>query len=1296
MPNRTNRPPSHGRAAQRSRATRAPRPREVAAPPISYPPELPVAQRRDEIAAAIRDHQVVVVAGETGSGKTTQLPKICLELGRGVAGLIGHTQPRRIAARSVAERIAEELAVPLGDAIGYSVRFTDRVGPSTMVRLMTDGIMLAEIQRDRDLRAYDTIIVDEAHERSLNIDFLLGYLASLLPRRPDLKVVITSATIDTARFAAHFGGAPVVEVTGRTYPVEVRYQPLVDPDRPAADEREAVDIVAGIVAAVDELRAEGPGDVLVFLSGEREIRDTADALRGHLRGAREEVEVLPLYARLSAAEQHRVFERHSARRVVLATNVAETSLTVPGIRYVVDPGTARISRFSHRLKVQRLPIERVSRASADQRAGRCGRTSDGICIRLYAEEDYAARPEFTEPEILRTNLASVILQMTALGLGDLAAFPFVEPPDRRQVKDGIDLLHELGALQPRRAGDRTDGPRRLTPVGRTLARLPVDPRLGRMLLEADRNGCVPDVLVIVAAMSIQDPRERPAEHQQAADTSHRRFADDRSDFLAYRNLWGYLQEQQKALSGNAFRRMCRTEFLHYLRIREWQDLVGQLRQVAKSLGLRTTGEVGSPGDEPKPVHLSLLAGLLSHIGLWDPDRREYAGARGAHFAAWPGSGLFKKPPAWVMAGELVETSRLWGRDLGRIEPEWVEPLAEHLVKRTWSEPHWSAKQGAVTAYERVTLYGVPIVASRRVTYGRIDPVLSRELFIRHALVQGEWRTHHRFFHRNRELLEDVEELEHRARRRDILVDDDTLFDFYDARVPADVVSARHFDAWWKKARRETPDLLTFEPEMLVREGASRVSDADFPDEWVQGDVRLPLTYQFEPGTDADGVTVHVPVAALNRLTPAGFDWQVPGLRLEVLTALLRTLPKDLRKQFVPAPDTAQALLERLGSDVGDRPLTDAMGDELFAMTRVDVPPDAWDLAKVPPHLRMTFRVEDATGTTVGEGKDLTALSARLAPAVRRTVAAAAASVERRGLTGWSFGELPTTFEEQRDGQRVAGHPALVDQGSSVALLVLGSADEARRATRLGVRRLLTLTVPWPVKHVVARLDARQKLALGHSAYATVPDLLADCVDAAVDVLVQRAGSAPGADREPDTEVRDQAGFERLRDVVRGDLADATYEVVISVADVLALAHEVTTRTSGPTSPAGLPTVVEVRDHVAALTRRGFVSATGAGRLSDLRRYLRADGVRLDTLPAGAARDRARLEEVRAVTAEVEKWVSVLAAARRADPAAVEADPEITAVRWMVEELRVSLFAQQLGTKHPVSAKRIYRAMDTVG
>jgi ATP-dependent helicase HrpA len=1266
--------PRGAESANRREAARAAR--EANALAITYPPQLPVSQRRDDIAAAIRDHQVVVVAGETGSGKTTQLPKICLDLGRGVDGVIGHTQPRRLAARTVADRIAEELNVPLGGAIGYTVRFTDRVGDGTRVRLMTDGILLAEIQRDRDLRRYDTLIIDEAHERSLNIDFILGYLKALLPRRPDLKVIITSATIDPQRFSEHFDDAPIVEVSGRTYPVEVRYRPVTDPEDDALDEDR--DQVTAILDAVDELLTEQTGgdsnDILVFLSGEREIRDTADALRAHMARNREPTEILPLYARLSAAEQHRVFAPHGGRRVVLATNVAETSLTVPGIKYVVDPGTARISRYSHRLKVQRLPIEAVSQASANQRAGRCGRTSDGICIRLYSEEDFLARTEFTDPEILRTNLASVILAMTAIGLGDIAAFPFVEPPDHRQVKDGVALLEELGALDP----TQTDPAKRLTSVGRTLAQLPVDPRLGRMVVEADRNGCVPDVLVVAAALSIQDPRERPADKQQAADTMHRRFADDRSDFLAYRNLWVHLQEQQKALSGNAFRRMCKTEFLHYLRIREWQDLVSQLRQVARSLGIATTGDVGAPGDDPKPVHVSLLAGLLSHVGLWDPDKREYAGARGARFAPWPGSALFKKPPRWVMAGELVETSRLWGRDLGRIEPEWAEPLAGHLVRRSYSEPHWSSKHGAVMAYEKVLLYGVPLVASRRVAYGGIDPELSRELFIRHALVQGEWRTHHRFFHDNRALLEDVEDLEHRARRRDILVDDETLVDFYEERVPADVMSARHFDAWWKKASRQSPGLLTFDPAMLVREDAGRVDAEDYPDVWRQGDLEIPLTYQFEPGSAADGVTAHVPLAVLNRLTPGGFDWQVPGLRQDLVTALVKSLPKDRRRHLVPAPDTARAVLASIADRVGERPLTDEMADALRRSTGVLVPRDAWDLDRVPDHLRMTFRVEDETGSVLAEGKDLGALKERLAPTVRRTVSRAAASVERTGLTSWSFGDLPTTFETEHDGQPVKGFPALVDEGTSVAVRVLGTAAEQERETWRGTRRLLTLTVPSPVKHIVGRLDNVSKLALGHNPHGSVPALLDDCVDAAIDALMSAHGGP----------VRDRAAFDRLRDAVRAGLPDTAYDTVVTAAAVLAVAHDVSVRVSGSALPAVLPAYADVREQVARLVTPGFVARTGRARLSDLRRYLRAVQVRLDALPHGAARDQARLAEVQVVQDEVDAWLQQLPPARRDEPA-------VRAVPWMVEELRVSLFAQQVGTPQPVSAKRIYKAMDAL-
>ncbi|MDI5940964.1 ATP-dependent RNA helicase HrpA, partial [Micromonospora sp. DH15] len=982
------------------------------------------------------------VAGETGSGKTTQLPKICLELGRGVHGLIGHTQPRRLAARTVADRIAEELGTELGDVVGYKVRFTDQVSDRSLVKLMTDGILLAELQTDRMLRQYDTLIIDEAHERSLNIDFILGYLRQLLPRRPDLKVVITSATIETDRFARHFADAegrpaPVVEVSGRTYPVEVRYRPLVEvsesEDDSGDDEENVRDQIQAIGDAVEELAAEGPGDVLVFLSGEREIRDTADALGKLVQSKRSLLgtEILPLYARLSAAEQHRVFAPHTARRVVLATNVAETSLTVPGIKYVVDPGTARISRYSSRLKVQRLPIEPVSQASANQRKGRCGRTSDGICIRLYDESDFDSRPEFTDPEILRTNLASVILQMTSIGLGDVAAFPFIDPPDRRNIADGVNLLHELGALDP----TETDPAKRLTPLGRRLAQLPVDPRLARMVIEGERNGCATEVVVIAAALSIQDPRERPAEKQAQADQAHARFADSESDFVAYLNLWRHLREQQRELSSSAFRRMCRAEYLNYLRVREWQDIVSQVRQVLRTAekgdGRRGAGaDLPEEIDTPK-VHQSLLPGLLSHIGLKDPQKHEYLGARGAKFALFPGSALFKKAPRWVMAAELVETSRLWGRVAGRVEPEWVEPLAQHLVKRSYSEPHWEKKQAAVLAYEKVTLYGVPLVTARKVNFGRIDPALSRELFIRHALVEGDWSTHHQFWRDNQKLLTEIEELENRARRRDILVDDETIFAFYDERIPADVVSGRHFDAWWKKERRERADLLTFTRELLVNAGRGGLDEADYPDEWRADGVTLPLTYTFDPGTPTDGVTVDIPLPLLNQVPAESFDWQVPGLREELVIALIRSLPKAVRRNFVPVPDYARAALAAITP--GQEPLLDALTRQLRRMTGVTVPRDAWEPGKLPAHLRVSFRVLDEENKPVAEGKDLPALQRQLRQEVRQVVAAAAPDVARTGLTQWDFGTLPRTIEQVRAGYAVTAYPALVDEGSTVGV-----------------------------------------------------------------------------------------------------------------------------------------------------------------------------------------------------------------------------------------------------------------------
>ncbi|GIH20603.1 ATP-dependent helicase [Rugosimonospora africana] len=1243
--------------------------RRAAVPEISYPGALPVSQKKDDILAAIRDHQVVIVAGETGSGKTTQLPKICLELGRGINGMIGHTQPRRLAARTVAERIAEELDTQLGGAIGYQVRFTGRVGDDTLVKVMTDGILLTEIQRDRQLRRYDTLIIDEAHERSLNIDFILGYLKRLLPRRPDLKVIITSATIDPERFARHFSkldgddfsDVPIVEVSGRTYPVEVRYRPIVDdsPDEDAdAEEGSGVrDQTQAILDAVDELRTEGQGDILVFLSGEREIRDTAEALR---RRDLPLTEVLPLYARLSAPEQHRVFGSHTGRRIVLATNVAETSLTVPGIKYVIDPGTARVSRYSHRTKVQRLPIEPISQASANQRKGRCGRTSDGICIRLYTEADFEARPQFTDPEILRTNLASVILQATAAGLGDVASFPFIDPPDRRNITDGLALLAELGAIE--------NG--RLTGIGRKLARLPIDPRLARMVLAAERNGCVREVLVIAAALSIQDPRERPSDKQQAADQSHARFADPESDFQAYLNLWAYLREQQQDRSANQFRRMCRAEFLNYLRVREWQDLDSQLRQVVKDLGI----PLSSAPEESARIHQSLLPGLLSHIGLKDPETREYLGARNAKFAIFPGSALFKKQPRWVMAAELVETSRLWARMVARVDPQWIEEHAGHLVKRTYSEPHWERKQAAVLAYERVTLYGLPIVVGRKVNYGRIDPPLSRELFIRNALVEGDWQTHHQFFHENRELREDVEDLEHRARRRDILVDDETLFDFYDRRIPADVVSGRHFDSWWKKARREQPDLLSFSAALLVNESASLVDPRDYPDTWRQDGLELPLTYQFEPGSGVDGVTAQVPLPVLNQIGVDAFGWQIPGLREDLVTALIRGLPKPIRREFAPAPDHARAALSGLTPYA--EPLLDGLERELHRLTGVVVPREAWQLDRVPDYLKMTFRIVDDKGATVAEGKDLAALKQQLRPRTQAAIAAAAGNIERSGLRSWTIGTLPRIFAQQRGGYPVKAYPALRDEGDSVAVRLFDTEDEAAYAMWRGTRRLLTLNVPAPVKALQGRLSNQAKLALSRNPHGSVPALMDDCVAAAIDALMVEAGG-PAWDAQ---------SYAALEDRVRAGLGRTLVEVVERVGPVLTAAYEVSRRLAGTTNLVLVVSLTDVRDQLGRLVFPGFVEATGAARLADLPRYVLAIDRRLDKLAENPGRDRERTQAVQRIEREYRDLLDQV-------PAGHPIPEGLRQVRWMLEELRVNYFAQALGTPYPISEKRITRALD---
>jgi ATP-dependent helicase HrpA len=1230
--------------------------------------ELPILERADELIAAIAAHQVVIVAGETGSGKSTQLPQFCLRAGRGVEGMIGHTQPRRIAARTIADRIAEEIGCELGTTVGYAVRFTDRVGEQTRIKVMTDGILLAEIQRDRMLRRYDTLIIDEAHERSLNIDFLLGYIRQLLPRRPDLKLIVTSATIDTQRFSEHFDDAPIITVEGRTYPVEIRYRSLGDDDETASDQVQAV------CAAVDELSHEGPGDVLVFLSGEREIHDTADALR---RLTLRDTEVLPLYARLSSVEQHRIFQSHRGRRIVLSTNVAETSLTVPGVRYVVDTGTARISRYSHRLKVQRLPIEPVSRASADQRAGRCGRVAPGICIRLYDEEGFSDRPAFTEPEILRTSLASVILQMTNLGLGDVAAFPFIEPPDSRSIRDGYLLLDELGALQPVPTAPKETAPkatvavvtdRRLTKVGRQLARLPIDPRMARMVVEADRHGCVREVMVIAAALSIQDPRERPAEHRQAADEMHRRFAVDEaasSDFIAFVKLWDYLRARQQELTGNQFRRLCRSEYLNYLRVREWQDVFSQLRQVTGQLGIRA----GAEAAHPDHIHQALLAGLLSHIGMRDgtadDKSRDYSGAHGSKFAIGNGSVLSRKQPKWVIAAELVETNRLWARTVASVQPEWAEVIGKHLTKYSYGEPRWEARSGRAVVGERVTLYGLPIVSNRTIGYDRVDAAEARTMFIGHALVEGDWTSTHDFIKHNAEFLDDLRSREDRTRKLDT-IDDDAVIAFYDGRVDSTVVSGRHFDRWWKDARRAEPDRLTMTAEAL---GRASDSDADhYPTTWTQADMVFPLTYRFDPGAADDGVVVHVPLALLGRLTTDGFDWQVPGLRADLVAALMQTLPKDIRRQLIPAAETTAAAYQQL--EVTDEPLAVALARAVEAVVpSVRVPPRAFDATRVADHLRMTLAVHDDTGTVVGIGKDLAELKRRLRATLRAAVARATPVDERRGITRWDVGDLPRRIDTVRGGHTVHGYPALLDDGDSVSLRVFTTAELQERVMRGGVTRLVLLAVPVGKRAVETHLANRDKLMLARFTLQTAAAIATDCITAVAERLVAEQG-----------EVWTTAQFDALVTTARRQLPLRSAIALRTAAEIVAVAADVEEHLARLISPSVAPNVADVRRHLARLVRDHFVVAHGEHRLPDVLRHVNGINRRLDKLPESPAKDLHKLAEVRNVEREYSALLDSLTPG--------DIGPEVIDLGWMLEELRVSVFAPSLGTSRPVSTKRI--------
>ncbi|MBK1701381.1 ATP-dependent RNA helicase HrpA [Thiococcus pfennigii] len=1225
---------------------------------IDYPPELPVSERRDEVAALIRAHQVVVVCGETGSGKSTQLPKICLELGRGRLGRIGHTQPRRIAARTLAARVAQELGGELGGLVGYKVRFHDRLRPATSVKLMTDGILLAEIQQDRQLREYDTLIIDEAHERSLNIDILLGYLKGVLAQRPELKLIVTSATIDPQRFAAHFGGAPIIEISGRTYPVEVRYQP---PEEEGVGERDEA-MQTAISEALAELAREGRGDVLVFLSGEREIRETAETLRKRHPPS---TEILPLFARLGPQEQARIFQPHGARRVVLATNVAETSLTVPGIHYVIDPGFARISRYSHRSKVQRLPVERVSQASADQRKGRCGRVAAGVCIRLYSEDNFAARAPFTEPEVVRTNLASVILQMKLLGFGAVESFPFLDPPDPRLVSDGYRTLEELAALD--RGGE-------LTPLGRQLARLPLDPRIGRMLLAATEQRCLAEVLVIAAALSVQDPRERPLERQQAADEVHATFQHEESDFLAFLNLWRFLEQQRRSLSKAKFRKLCQQHFLSWNRVQEWHDTHGQLREQMHQLGFaENASEAGY--DE---IHRALLTGLLSHIGF--RDERDYLGARGSRFQIHPSSGLFAKSPKWIMAAERVETTRQYGRVVARIQPAWVEEAARHVVQRSYSEPHWQSKAGQVAAFEKVTLYGITLVPRRRVNYGPINPGEAREIFLRAALVEGDFQTRAPFWRHNQDLIAYVQHLEAKSRRRDILVDEEAIYAFYAERLPSGIYSTPQFERWLREASRREPKLLHMRMADLMRHAAAEVTAEAFPDALPVGASRLPLEYHFDPGEAADGVTLVVPLPLINQVSAERGEWLVPGLLEERITALLRGLPKALRKHFVPIPETAARLARRLAPS--DRPLVQAVAEALKETTGVAIPEDAWDPDSIPAHLRMKYRLVDERGATVAVDEDLVALRRRHGGAARDSFAhIPTAGLEREGITRWNFGTLPESIELDRAGIRLRGYPALIDRGDSVAIQVLDSEENAARAMRAGLRRLIMLHLGADLRTLRQRLPGLDRLRLQYAKAPPAPGAAAGANpagDIADDLLALILDLTFVEDRPP---LRDQAAFlARLAEQRPrlGTVADAACALAREILDRY---QDLRRRLASITQINWVASVQDIRAQLDRLVFRGFLQAIPYARLQDYPRYLRAIDWRLDRLGHAAAKDRQWLHEMADLQ---QRWRERQAAAE----AAGRRDPRLDEIRWLLEELRVSLFAQQLGTAQPVSIKRI--------
>ncbi len=1255
--------------------------RAAGVPAVSFNEDLPIFARRDEIARSIQDHQVIIVCGETGSGKSTQLPLICLETGRGIEGVIGHTQPRRIAARSVAARVAEELGSTVGQAVGYKVRFTDATSPKTYIKLMTDGILLAESQNDRFFEQYDTIIIDEAHERSLNIDFLLGRLKQLLPKRRDLKLIITSATIDAARFAEHFGSrnqpAPVIEVAGRTFPVEIRYRPLIDDDdeneagaKPAKSKRRSEpDIQRGILDAVDELGTIDQGDVLIFMPTERDIHETARSLRGRLQPNRNKgrtTEILPLYARLSNKDQNRIFQpTGNARRIVIATNVAESSLTVPGIRYVIDTGTARIARYSSRSRMQRLPVEAVSQESANQRAGRCGRVAPGVCIRLYDEADFRSREEFTPPEIQRTNLASVILQTTALKLGRLEEFPFLEPPRSGTITDGYRTLFELGALNENNE---------LTDVGRQLSRLPVDPRVGRLILAGRENNCLADVLVIAAALELRDPRERPVDQQQAADEAHAKFVDDNSDFLGYLKLWDFYRKLRSDLSRSQLRKACRQNFLSYNRLREWIDIHHQLSELVQEAGYRP----GKRTNDADSIHRSLLTGFLSNIALLT-DRREYTAAGGQKVSIWPGSGLFSQKAKWIVAAELVETTKRYVRTVARINPDWIEPLGGHLIKRTYSDPEWDGRSGSAMAYEKVTLFGLPVVPRRRVRYSRINEQLSREMLIRHGLVEGDLEADFDFLKHNQRLIEELEGLQTRTRRHDLIVDEEVRFEFYDQKIPQDVSDAQRLRRWLNKPKQKKMKPLHMTRDDVRTPDTGDVTGQEFPNRIAVHNLKLPLEYHLEPGSPEDGVTIAIPKEAINQLDQKRLGWLVPGLIEEKVVALIRSLPKSMRRQLVPAADTARDVLARLNFGEGDLEQTVARQLTAIAQERISV--SDFQLDRLPNHLRMNVRVVDEDGESLGSGRDVQELRRSLG----KEVAASFAQIDderwnREGLTAWDFGDLPARIQVRRGGVDLQAYPSLIDRGSTVSLQLSDSATRAAIETRGGIRRLAVTALKKMLKSQLDHLPQMNAWTMNAAAMGGVNAFRGDLQDLIVDrAFFPEKGAYP----------RTEEQFQHQLKKARGLIPLAVQDVIALLTPLMQSYREVRTTIAEARAPLWKYAVDDISSQLVALTTAGFLTSTPWGWLRQYPRYLQAIGRRLERLAgSGVPRDQASHKIIQHCQARYEE---------RAEQHRQREfiDPNLQHYRWMIEELRVSLFAQELGTAIPVSEVRLQKQWEKV-